>query len=161
MEQKEIEQLKKDIAEADAYAIKAVEFSASRVRACISIGQRLNVWKSFSGSNWSEVVVKSLEMDLSTLTKWQRLAKKKDDGILDIDSAKGLRAAYAMSDLFPEVESRQQPKKDPSAGWLVHLTRLTVALAKLNKAGISPDQRLDILARTKPLIDMLNSLSES
>jgi hypothetical protein len=158
----EIAQLKADIEAANIHAGSAIEFTVARMKSCIAIGERLNAWKKgIPHGQWQKFIADEIDgIQARAIQRWQKLASLKASGALDIESANGLRSAYMLAGILPANEPKEPSgnSEDDTAGWLVHLTRLTRSLSKVAKVGPSASQIEDIKLRIAPLRLVLQSI---
>ncbi len=158
----EIEEISQLIAQATDSGEQAATFSAIRMRQCVMIGDRLKEfkikvghgkWESFAEDKWPGLTK-------NTRTRWMRLAEVNAKGLLDLESARGLRHAYMLAGLLPDPGDGPNLKGAQTKGnYLVHIARLVAALQHVDIESMSAPDKNTLRERLAPVVALHGRLA--
>ena len=155
----EIEEIKQLIDAANQKLDTATTYNVQRLNAVAAIGQRFIDLKAKLGhTKW----IKGLEVEISvspvTVSRWMQLAKLKQEGRLALNN-KAVRDAYLKADIIPGLDGARTGKTTlPQALYILHATRLSAALSRLDPATLSEVEFWALRARLKPIVEFADRI---
>lgn len=146
--------------ESEGYAAQAVGLAGVAIRERTKLGEMLNHAKKIVGhGNW----LPWLETNCPKLTeqsaqRYMKLAKTSH--VRDLDNCASVTEAYRLAGLLPPRDEAEGDDEDKHNGdnYVVHVSR---ALDVLNKAAVDswqPQDKAQLRARLKPLVDLYDRL---
>lgn len=141
------------IALAESALTDATKLAGQRLNAVINAGSALLVMKStLKHGEWQGWVDGNLEgMTIRTAQNWMKLAKAFREGKVDLSNSKGVRQAYILAGIVPEVSSEGARRVTETVDWRLHTNRADYALRKIPVSGLSNEEATSMLTGLKPI----------
>jgi hypothetical protein len=132
-----------------------------RINAVIEAGKALTLVKeSMKHGEWGPWVKDNLEgITQQTATNWMKLhAFHEANGDEIFDEAKSVRQAYKLAGIIPEVSSTGSKRSSATVDYVLHLTRLELALRKMDFTSMAPEDKAVVKGRLEGVVRVYNGL---
>ena len=157
--QEEIEEIKQLIQVAAEKLDTATGYNVQRLNACVEVGKRFIDLKAKLGhGRWIKWLESNIGVSAVTTSRWMKLAKLKAEGKIDLNN-KSIRDAYISAGIIPDSDgAKAGTTTPPQAMYILHATRLSAALARLDPATLSEVEFWALRARLKPIVEFADRI---
>ena len=155
----EINEIRQLIQAANDKLKTATTYNVQRLNAVAAIGQMfIDIKAKLGHTKW----IKGLEVEIGaspvTVSRWMQLAKLRQEGRLALNN-KAVRDAYLKADIIPGLDGARTGKTTlPQSLYILHATRLSAALSRLDPATLSEVELWALRARLKPIVEFAGSM---